>query len=104
MTGELSLTGRVLPVGRIKDKLLGALKAGRTHILLSEHNRAEFDRIDEDVKKLFTVQFFTQYEDLYEYVFQKKLPPPLSTGTITTSTKISLDPDESEDVKITLKE
>jgi ATP-dependent Lon protease len=46
MTGELTLSGRVLPVGGIKEKILGAKRAGITKIFMSEENRRDIEEIN----------------------------------------------------------
>lgn len=47
MTGEITLRGRVLPVGGIKEKILAAKRAGITDIVISEENRKDIDEINE---------------------------------------------------------
>jgi ATP-dependent Lon protease len=51
MTGEVSLRGRVMPVGGIKEKLIGAHRAGVKTVLLPEHNRKDVKDVPEEVKK-----------------------------------------------------
>jgi len=60
MTGELTLTGRVLPVGGIKEKILAAKRAGIKEIILSEKNRKDIEEID----KIYT-------QDLQVYYVKK---------------------------------
>ena len=50
MTGEVSLRGRVMPVGGIKEKLIGALRAGVKMVLLPEHNRKDVKDLPQEVK------------------------------------------------------
>ncbi|KAI4218070.1 MAG: hypothetical protein L6R36_009138 [Xanthoria steineri] len=51
MTGEVSLRGRVMPVGGIKEKLIGALRAGVETVLLPNHNRKDAKDLPEEVKE-----------------------------------------------------
>ena len=51
MTGEITLRGRVLPIGGVKEKVLGAHRAGIPEILLPRDNEADLDDIDEDVRR-----------------------------------------------------
>ncbi len=57
MTGEITLTGRLLPVGGIKEKVLAAHRAGMTHVLLPERNRKDLDEIPEEVLSSVTFVF-----------------------------------------------
>ncbi len=51
MTGETSLRGRVMPIGGLKEKVLGAHRAGITHIILPKDNEADLEDIPEDVRE-----------------------------------------------------
>ncbi|HSM14455.1 MAG TPA: endopeptidase La [Thermoanaerobaculia bacterium] len=50
MTGEITLTGRVLPIGGVKEKILGAVRAGITRILLPKQNEADLEDLPADVR------------------------------------------------------
>src|SRR5437870_1455757 len=54
MTGEVTLQGRVLPIGGLKQKALAAHAAGLTDVILPERNRGDLDEIPEDVRKQMT--------------------------------------------------
>ncbi len=54
MTGELTLTGRVLPIGGLKEKILGAVRAGIREIVLPQENEADLEDIPEDVQQMLT--------------------------------------------------
>jgi ATP-dependent Lon protease len=54
MTGEVTLQGRVLPIGGLKQKVLAAHAAGLTDVILPERNRADLDDVPEDVRDAMT--------------------------------------------------
>jgi len=55
MTGEVSLTGRVLPIGGVKQKLLAAHRAGITTVLIPERNEPDLDDVPADVRRKLTI-------------------------------------------------
>jgi len=69
MTGELSLRGKVLPVGGIKEKVIAAKRAGVTTVILPKDNRKDFDDLPQLVKDDVTVHFAEDYKDVYNWAF-----------------------------------
>lgn len=59
MTGEISLRGRILPVGGIKEKVLAARMAGIHTVLLPEKNRAEYEEIPDHVREGLSVEYYS---------------------------------------------
>ena len=57
MTGELTLTGRVLPIGGLKEKLLAAIRNGIEKVLLPEDNQDEWLELDKDIREALEVDF-----------------------------------------------
>ncbi|HZF10785.1 MAG TPA: endopeptidase La [Thermoanaerobaculia bacterium] len=55
MTGEITLSGRVLPIGGVKEKVLGAVRSGITSILLPKDNEPDLEDLPEDVRESLTV-------------------------------------------------
>jgi ATP-dependent Lon protease len=51
MTGEITLRGRVLPIGGLKEKVLGAHRAGIKHIVIPKENEADLEDVPEEVQK-----------------------------------------------------
>src|SRR5207302_2553952 len=67
MTGELTLRGRVLPIGGLKEKLTAAARAGVKRVLVPERNRNDLIEVPDEVKKLLeitTVETIDQVLDL----------------------------------------
>ena len=55
MTGEITLSGRVLPIGGLKEKVLGAVRAGITHVVIPRENEADLDDLPAEVRERLTV-------------------------------------------------
>ncbi len=69
MTGEMTLRGRVLPVGGIKEKILAAKRAGVHTILLSEENKKDIEDIKEIYIKGLTFVYVKTIKDVIDYIF-----------------------------------
>merc|ERR1712070_680553 len=66
MTGEVSLTGKVLPVGGIKEKIMGGRRAGIKSIILPSANQRDYDEIPDYLKEGLDVHFADDYDTVYE--------------------------------------
>jgi ATP-dependent Lon protease len=71
MTGELSLTGQVLPVGGIREKVIAARRAGIMELILPEKNRRDFDKLPDYIRKGITIHFARHYKDVANTVFKR---------------------------------
>jgi len=71
MTGELTLTGRVLPIGGLKEKLLAAVRNGMECVLLPADNREDWEELSEDIKKALTIHFVENAEEAFMILFDK---------------------------------
>ncbi|HQC71111.1 MAG TPA: endopeptidase La [Candidatus Competibacteraceae bacterium] len=69
MTGELTLTGQVLPVGGIREKLIAARRAGIHEILLPEGNRGDVEELPEHIREGLSIHFVSQLRQVVERVF-----------------------------------
>ncbi|HEV2637002.1 MAG TPA: endopeptidase La [Actinocrinis sp.] len=66
MTGEVSLTGRVLPIGGVKQKLLAAARAGATTILLPQRNEPDLDEVPEEVRNGLTIHLVSDAREVLQ--------------------------------------
>lgn len=71
MTGEITLRGRLLPVGGIKEKVLAAKRAGIKEIMLSEDNRKDVEQVPADYLTGLTFKFFSRMDDALTYALEK---------------------------------
>lgn len=66
MTGEVSLTGRVLPIGGVKQKLLAAHRAGVTTVIIPKRNEADLDDVPAEVLEKLDVHAVTDVRQVLE--------------------------------------
>ena len=78
MTGEITLRGKVLPVGGIKEKILAAKRAGIKEIVLSERNRKDVEEINERYLKGLKFHYVTEmYEVVEKALLKERVPGPM---------------------------
>jgi ATP-dependent Lon protease len=70
MTGEVTLQGRVLPIGGLKQKVLAAHAAGLTDVILPERNRADLDDVPEDVREEMTFHPVMTIDEVLELALE----------------------------------
>ena len=71
MTGEITITGEVLAIGGVKEKVIGAYRAGIREVILPEDNRVDTDDIPAEVKKDITIHYAKTYDDVEKLVFKQ---------------------------------
>jgi ATP-dependent Lon protease len=76
MTGEITLRGRVLPVGGIKEKVLAAHRAGLKTIILPRRNEKDLDDLPDDVRRSLTFIFAENVTDVFNAALCPALPKP----------------------------
>jgi ATP-dependent Lon protease len=88
MTGEITLSGLVFPVGGIKEKVLAAHRAGIHRILLPARNESDMEDVPEDVRQELEVVPITRIHEVVDAALEKLVanpPPPLPAGDSTRS-------------------
>lgn len=83
MTGEITLRGKVLPVGGIKEKILAAKRAGITDIILSEENRKDIGEIPAAYIEKLTFHFVTKVAEVWDTALLPHLAPDHIKITLT---------------------
>jgi len=72
MTGELTLTGQVFPVGGIREKVIAARRAGIRELILPVDNQGDYEEIPAHVREGFTVHFATTFADVVPLLFPRR--------------------------------
>lgn len=70
MTGELTLTGRVLPIGGVREKIIAAKRSGIKEVILPAGNAGDFDDLPGYIKKGITASFASDYSDIATIIFK----------------------------------
>jgi len=87
MTGEITLRGRILPIGGLKEKLLAAKRAGLKKVVLPEKNKKDLDEVPDNIIKGLKLEFAENIDDVIKHTLEKY---PTKTGRKDKkSTKIS---------------
>ena len=94
MTGEITLRGRVLPIGGLKEKLLAALRSGIKTVLIPNQNEKDLEEIPQNVKEGLKIIPVTSADEVLKYALVKPLKPlpldeVLSVDTPVQTTHIS---------------
>ena len=71
MTGEITLTGQVLAVGGIREKVIAARRQKIKELILPQANQRDYDELPDYIRKGITVHFADHYDDVYQVVFGK---------------------------------
>ena len=77
MTGEITLTGKVLPIGGVKEKLLAAYRQGIVKILLPRENSKDLEEIDEDIRGKMSIAFLDRVDDAIAAVLPEARQPAM---------------------------
>jgi ATP-dependent Lon protease len=77
MTGEVTLQGRVLPIGGLKQKVLAAHAAGLTDVIIPERNRADLDDVPADVREAMRFHPVMTLGEVLELALEPKPKPSL---------------------------
>ncbi len=69
MTGEISLTGKVLPIGGLREKLLAAKRNGIKRVIIPEDNKSLYESVPEEIKESIEIVFVEEYSEIFKVLF-----------------------------------
>jgi ATP-dependent Lon protease len=95
MTGEITLRGKVLPIGGVKEKLLAAHRAGVTNLIIPKDNEKDLADIPKNVLDSLNLYLVTSMDE----VLKTALERPLVALTPTAETAVEVDVDEPSDAR-----
>ena len=75
MTGEISLRGRIMPIGGLKEKLLAASRGGIKKVLIPIENKKDLKDVDEEIKNDIEIVLVTHLDDVIEHALESKPAP-----------------------------
>ncbi len=97
MTGEITLSGLVFPVGGLKEKILAAHRAGIRRIMLPSRNEADIEDLPEDVRKELQIIFVSRINEVIDAALEVLVanpPPPPIVTTTSHSDVVARQPDQ----------
>jgi len=94
MTGEITLTGKILPIGGVKEKTLAAIRHKKEKVIIPEENEKDIDELPNSIRKKVEFVFTKRAEEVFKLVFDKKI---YSTPKKPTKTKRALPKKKNDD-------
>jgi len=99
MTGEITLRGRVLPIGGLKEKLLAAKRAGLKKVILPEKNKKDLDEVPKNILKGLKLEFVDNIDEVLKHTLEKdpfKISAPGEKDSEIYNDRLKAKPKDSE--------
>lgn len=96
MTGEISLRGRVLPIGGLKEKMLAALRGGVKTVIIPKDNEKDLVEIPDNVKKGLNIVIASTVDEVLEHALTKPLVPIEWNESDNDARTVAADDDDSD--------
>jgi ATP-dependent Lon protease len=93
MTGEITLRGKVLPVGGIKDKVLAAFRGGITEVILPKENEKDLEEIPAEVRESMEIHFVESMDEVLRVALDGTISPLPKEGKFEEAAKPPVGPD-----------
>jgi ATP-dependent Lon protease len=92
MTGEITLRGRVLPVGGVKDKVLAAYRAGIREVILPDENEKDLEEIPKDVRSEIQFHFVSHMDKVIANALVRELDTDVAAAAGDHSSRVDSSP------------
>jgi ATP-dependent Lon protease len=93
MTGEITLRGRVLPIGGLKEKLLAALRAGIKTVIIPDENAKDLTEIPDELKRVLDIRTVSRMEEVLKIAFVR--PPQAIVWEENKAREVVAPPEET---------
>ena len=90
MTGEITLRGRVLPIGGLKEKVLAAHRAGIKRVIAPARNAADLEEVPEEVKREIEFVFVSHIDEVIDAALEEVPPPRRAPASVDVSPAAAL--------------
>lgn len=94
MTGEVTLRGKVLPIGGLKEKILAAVRSRMRLVIIPEQNRKDLEEIPPEILKQVKIVPVSEVTEALKLALEKYPPPAPKTGTMAKTPKVVVKPNK----------
>ena len=106
MTGEITLTGQVLPIGGVKEKVLGAKRAGIKKVILPKRNEIDVEDVPKEVRDTMEFVYVEELSEVFAHALGKRIITPVLLGNEEprrASNVVALRPSDVKRVRVERK-
>jgi ATP-dependent Lon protease len=106
MTGEITLTGQVLPIGGVKEKVLGAKRAGIKKVILPKRNEIDVEDVPKEVRDTMEFVYVEELSEVFAHALGKRIITPVLLGNEEprrASNVVALRPNDVKRVRVERK-
>ncbi|MCO5547620.1 hypothetical protein L7F22_001071 [Adiantum nelumboides] len=97
MTGEVTLTGRILPIGGVKEKTIAARRSAVKTLIFPKGNKPDFDELLPHIKEGFDVNFVEHYSEIFKVAFGDEENPDKETSSSEVESNVTKDSTSTEE-------
>jgi ATP-dependent Lon protease len=98
MTGEITLRGKVLPIGGVKEKVLAAHRLGLRTVLLPKDNEKDLADIPPDIQSTLVIQFVETMDEVLGLALERPLEPSALPAVPEVPTKFNADAEQDQEL------